>query len=43
MGAALDRLGVPGEAGVDAGAVRDTATVEVLGGGVPVGEIRATF
>ena len=43
MGAALDRLGVPGESGVDGDAVRRAAMVEVLGGGVPVGEIRATF
>ncbi|MGH3443746.1 MAG: asparaginase [Nocardioidaceae bacterium] len=43
MAAALERLGVPGEDGVDADAVRRTGVVELLGGGQPVGSIRATF
>ena len=43
MAAALERLGVPGEAGVDADAVRRTGVVELLGGGVPVGALRAAF
>jgi L-asparaginase II len=43
MAAALERLGVTGEDGVDAAAVRRTGVVELLGGGRPVGEIRATF
>jgi L-asparaginase II len=43
MAAALERLGVTAEAGVDAGAVRRTGRVELLGGGRPVGEIRAAF
>jgi len=43
MAAALERLGVPGEPGVDAAALRRTGVVELLGGGRPVGEIRATF
>jgi hypothetical protein len=43
MAAALERLGVTAEAGVDAGAVRGTGRVELLGGGRPVGEIRAAF
>lgn len=47
MAAALERLGVlDGEsalAGADAGAVRATGAVAVLGGGRSVGEIRATF
>jgi len=41
MAAALERLGVTSESWVDAGAVRRTGTVELLGGGRPVGEIRA--
>lgn len=43
MAAALERLGVTGESGVDADAVRRTGVVEVFGGGHPVGEIRAVF
>ncbi len=43
MVAALERLGVLELPGVDADAVRDIGRVQVLGGGVPVGEIRATF
>ena len=43
MAAALERLGVTGMDGVDAEAVRRTGVVELLGGGRPVGEIRATF
>ena len=42
MAAALARSGVPRPAGVDADAVRRTErVVQLLGGGVPVGEIRA--
>ncbi|HEY3529256.1 MAG TPA: asparaginase [Nocardioides sp.] len=40
---ALRRAGVLDEAGVDAEAVRRTGVVELLGGGRPVGEIRAVF
>ena len=43
MAAALERLGVTGESTVDADAVRRTGLVELLGGGRPVGVIRATF
>ena len=43
MAAALARSGVDAEAWVDGDAVRRTGVVELLGGGVPVGEIRATF
>ncbi len=43
MAAALERLGVLDEPGVDADAVRRTGSVELLGGGRPVGEIRASF
>jgi len=43
MAAALDRLGVLGDDGVDADAVRRTGVVELLGGGLPVGLIRAAF
>jgi hypothetical protein len=43
MAAALRRSGVDAEPGVDAEAVWRTGVVELLGGGVPVGEIRATF
>ncbi len=43
MAAALERLGVPGEDGVDADAVRRTGVVELLGGGRPVGTLRAVF
>jgi L-asparaginase II len=41
MAEALRRSGVLDDPGVDADAVRRTGTVEVLGGGRPVGEIRA--
>ena len=43
MAAALRRSGVDTEPGVDTEAVDATGRVELLGGGVPVGEIRATF
>jgi L-asparaginase II len=43
MAEALRRAGVLDEPGVDAEAVRRTGRVELLGGGVPVGEIRACF
>jgi L-asparaginase II len=43
MGAALRRSKVDTEPGVDTDAVRGTGRVELLGGGVPVGEIRAMF
>ncbi|MBC2931639.1 asparaginase [Nocardioides sp. zg-1228] len=43
MAEALRRSGVLDEDGVDAAAVRTTGRVDLLGGGVPVGEIRAVF
>lgn len=43
MAAALERSGVLGMAGVDAEAVRRTGRHVLLGGGVPVGEVRAAF
>jgi L-asparaginase II len=43
MAEALRRSGVLDEAGVDADAVRATGRLELLGGGVPVGEVRAVF
>jgi L-asparaginase II len=43
MAAALRRSGVDAEHGVDGEAVRRTGIVDLFGGGVPVGEIRATF
>jgi L-asparaginase II len=43
MAAALERLGVTRDSDVDADAVRRTGVVELLGGGRPVGEIRAAF
>lgn len=43
MAEALRRSGVLEQPGVDAEAVRRTGVVELLGGGVPVGEIRAAF
>ena len=43
MAEALLRSGVLDEPGVDAEAVRRTGRVELLGGGRPVGEIRAIF
>ena len=41
MAAALRRSGVDAEPGVDAEAVRRTGGSPLLGGGEPVGEIRA--
>jgi hypothetical protein len=41
MAAALRRSGVTSEAGIDAAAVEGTGVVELHGGGVTVGEIRA--
>jgi L-asparaginase II len=43
MAAALQAMGVDTEEGVDGGAVRETGEYAVLGGGEPVGVIRATF
>lgn len=43
MAAALERSGVLNLPGVDAAAVRRTGEHVLLGGGVPVGEIRAAF
>jgi hypothetical protein len=43
MAALLSRLEVDTEDGVDTEAVRATGRAPVLGGGVPVGEIRATL
>lgn len=43
MAAALARSGVDREDGVDGEAVRRTGEAVLLGGGKPVGEIRATF
>lgn len=43
MAAALRRSGVLDEDGVDAQAVAGTGRLDLLGGGRPVGEIRATF
>jgi L-asparaginase II len=43
MAEALRRSGVLEEDGVDADAVRRTGLLELLGGGVPVGEIRACY
>jgi L-asparaginase II len=43
MAAALERLGVLDEPGVDAEAVRETGQHVLYGGGQPVGEIRACF
>ena len=43
MAEALRRAGVTDEAGVDAEAVILSGTLELLGGGRPVGEIRAAF
>jgi len=43
MAAALERSGVLSLPDVDAPAVRRTGVSELLGGGVPVGEIRAAF
>ena len=43
MAAALERMGVTAERGVDAAAVRRTGVVDLLGGGRPVGGLRATI
>jgi L-asparaginase II len=43
MAAALVRAGVDREVGVDGAAVRATGDFPLLGGGRPVGEIRATY
>jgi L-asparaginase II len=43
MATALRRSGVDTEPGVDTDAVRATGQVDLLGGGLPVGEIRATI
>jgi len=43
MAAALRRLGVQRERGVDGSALDATSAAAVLGGGAPVGELRATF
>ncbi len=43
MAAALRRMGVDHEPGVDAEALNATGTVPVYGGGEPVGELRPTF
>ena len=43
MAAALERSGVLADPDVDADAVRRTGHVPLLGGGEPVGEIRASF
>ncbi len=43
MAAALERSGILDEPGVDSDAVRRTGTHTLLGGGQPVGEIRACF
>jgi L-asparaginase II len=43
MAAALERMGVPAEPGVDGSAVRATGLVELLGGGRPVGSVRSVL
>jgi L-asparaginase II len=43
MAAALERLGVTREPGVDAAAVRGTGEVLLYGGGRPVGEVRSSW
>jgi L-asparaginase II len=43
MAAVLRRMGVDKEPGVDAEALRATGTALLLGGGVPVGELRPTL
>ena len=43
MAAALERMGVTSADGVDGDAVRRTGVLALLGGGRPVGEIRASF
>jgi hypothetical protein len=39
----LEELGVTAEEGVDADAVRRTGETPLLGGGKPVGEVRAVL
>jgi L-asparaginase II len=43
MAAALQRMGVPDEPGVDGDALRRTGVLDLLGGGRPVGSIRPTL
>ena len=43
MAALLEHFGVTGEPGVDADAVRRTGESPLLGGGRPVGEVRAVL
>jgi L-asparaginase II len=43
MAAALERMGVAEETGVDGAALRRTGVHELLGGGRPVGSVRATL
>ncbi|MCW2807683.1 MAG: asparaginase, partial [Marmoricola sp.] len=43
MAALLERLGVTSEPGVDGDAVRRTGEAVLLGGGKPVGEVRAVI
>ncbi len=43
MAAALARLDISGIAGVDLVAVAETGRLDVLGGSVPVGTVRALF
>ena len=43
MAALLERFGVTAEAGVDGEAVRRTGESVLLGGGKPVGEVRAVL
>lgn len=43
MVAALERMGVPEEPGVDGEALRRTGVVDLLGGGRPVGALRSTI
>lgn len=43
MAAALERMGVPEEPGIDGEALRRTGVVDLLGGGRPVGALRSTI
>ena len=43
MAAALMQSGIGAEPGVDGDSLRRTGVVELLGGGRPVGELRACF
>lgn len=43
MAAALERMGVTGEAGVDGAEVAATGLAQVRGGGIPVGVLRAVW